>query len=94
MRLTEVVMSMGVALGGLAAAVHVLDLPVLSQRSERVATTASCRAVNLAILAYASRTDTVPTHVEQVRPWVTGDVSAYRLVDGVATGPGCPTSTP
>jgi hypothetical protein len=63
---------------------------VLTGRAETVAARADCRAVDQAIVAYVSVHDRVPRGVADLRGYVRGDISAYRIVDGVAQGPGCP----
>ncbi len=62
----------------------------LKARAEAVAEQADCRAVDQAILAYVAEHDAAPQAVTDLRPYVRGDISAYRIVDGLAAGPGCP----
>ena len=62
---------------------------VLTARAETVADQAGCRAVDQAILAYVSVHDEAPRSVTDLRPYVRGDISAYRIVRGAAAGPGC-----
>ena len=62
----------------------------LVRRAGVVATAADCRAVDSAIVAYLARNGTTPTGVDQLKPYVRGDISAYRIVNGQAAGPGCP----
>ncbi|MFB9360615.1 hypothetical protein [Actinoplanes nipponensis] len=57
--------------------------------AETVASQVSCRTVDQAIVGYVAQHGTAPTAVTQLRPWVRGDISAYRIVDGRAAGPGC-----
>lgn len=61
----------------------------LKARAEAVAGQAGCRAVDQAILAYVAEHDAAPQAVADLRPYVRGDISAYRIVDGRAAGPGC-----
>jgi hypothetical protein len=61
----------------------------LGDTAQGVAGEATCRAVETAIVAYAAQHDAVPTAIAQLRPLVRGDLSAYRIVDGRAAGPGC-----
>ncbi|MGA5302716.1 hypothetical protein ACPCHT_22495 [Nucisporomicrobium flavum] len=55
----------------------------------KVADQVSCRTVEDAITAYAAQYGSAPTGMAQLRPYVRGDVSAYRIVGGRAAGPGC-----
>ena len=63
---------------------------VLVRRAEVVAESADCRTVDTAIVAYLARNDVAPAGIDQIKPYVRADVSAYRIVNGQATGPGCP----
>ena len=63
----------------------------LMRRADVVATAADCRAVDAAIVAYLARDATPPTSIDQLKPYARGDISAYRIVNGQAAGPGCPT---
>jgi len=65
----------------------------LERRTEMVANAANCRAVDTAIVGYVADHGVAPTSIDQVTPYVRGDVSAYRLVHGHAAGPGCPAGT-
>ena len=62
----------------------------LVRRAGVVATAADCHAVDSAIVAYLARNGTAPTGIGQLKPYVRGDISAYRIVNGQAAGPGCP----
>jgi hypothetical protein len=62
----------------------------LVRRAGVVATAADCHAVDGAIVAYLDRNSTPPTGIDQLKPYVRGDISAYRIVNGQAAGPGCP----
>jgi hypothetical protein len=64
------------------------DVPV--QKSRTVAAAADCRTVDTAIVAYLAQNDVAPTTVAEIQPYVLGDISAYRIVHGLAAGPGCP----
>jgi hypothetical protein len=54
-----------------------------------VAAQADCRAVNEAIVAYVSMNNRDPRSADDLRTLVKGDISAYRIVGGMAAGPGC-----
>ncbi len=62
----------------------------LTARAEAVADQAGCRAVDQAVLAYTTVHDRPPRSIADLRPYVRGDISAYRITGGVAAGPGCP----
>jgi hypothetical protein len=62
----------------------------LAHRTEVVADSADCRAVDTAIVAYVDRHGAPPATIDQIKSYVRGDVSAYRIVNGHAAGPGCP----
>jgi hypothetical protein len=65
---------------------------VLTDRASTVADQATCRAVDQAIVAYTSLRGTAPRTVDELKPYVRGDITRYRIAAGVAAGPGCPTS--
>jgi hypothetical protein len=58
-------------------------------RARTAADQATCRTVDSAIIGYLMNTGTVPTSIRQLAGYVRGDISGYRIVDGVAAGPGC-----
>ena len=59
------------------------------QHSRAVADEASCRTVDSAIVAYVANEDRPPRSIAELAGYVKGDISAYRIVDGLAAGPGC-----
>ena len=61
----------------------------VEDRARVVAARADCRAVNEAIVAYVALNDRDPRTVDDVKDLVQGDISAYRIVKGMAAGPGC-----
>ncbi|HEY0535997.1 MAG TPA: hypothetical protein VGD29_30805 [Actinoplanes sp.] len=61
----------------------------VEHRARVVAAQADCRAVNEAIVAYVSINDRDPKSIADLRGLVQGDISAYRIVEGLAAGPGC-----
>ncbi|GAA2580656.1 hypothetical protein GCM10010435_67470 [Winogradskya consettensis] len=89
MNLTEAAMAAAVTLsiGGVSYAV--LNSDALTARTQQVANAVSCRTVDEAIVAYVAQNDRTPTRLSQLRAYVKGDISAYRIVNGVAAGPGC-----
>ena len=54
-----------------------------------VADQATCRTVDTAIIGYVAEHAEAPRSVRQLRGYVKGDISRYRIVDGMAAGPGC-----
>ncbi|MEU8817133.1 hypothetical protein [Actinoplanes sp. NPDC048796] len=61
----------------------------LKRKAQVVADGATCRTVDAAIVAYAGINGTPPTSIAEVADYVKGDISAYRVVNGQAAGPGC-----
>ena len=57
--------------------------------AKKVADKATCRAVDEAIIGYLTVNDRAPRSIADLEPYVKGDISAYRIVKGVAAGPGC-----
>jgi hypothetical protein len=76
-----------VSVGGTAYAV--LNPRELQSRTQVVADKATCRTVDTAIVGYLMNNGTAPTSIRQLKDYVSGDISRYRIVDGVAAGPGC-----
>jgi hypothetical protein len=65
----------------------------LTQRAETVASAATCRSVDDAIVAYVGAQNAAPRRIADLAPYVRGDISAYRIEQGLAAGPGCPAAT-
>lgn len=61
----------------------------VEEKARVVAAQADCRSVNAAIVAYVSINDRDPRSIDDVKNLVKGDISAYRIVEGMASGPGC-----
>jgi hypothetical protein len=57
--------------------------------AREVAAQATCRTVDSAIAAYVVLHDEAPAGVADLAEYVKGDITAYRIVEGVAAGPGC-----
>jgi hypothetical protein len=57
--------------------------------AEQVADRATCRTVDQAIVGYLTMNDRPPRSIADLRPYVRGDISAYRIAGGRAAGPGC-----
>jgi hypothetical protein len=75
---------------GIAGASYAAMNPRHTERQARaVADRATCQTVNTAIVAYVAANDRGPETIAQLKDLVRGDISAYRIVDGMAAGPGC-----
>jgi hypothetical protein len=87
--LNEVAMAAAItmSIGGVAYAT--LNSDAVTQPARTVASAADCRAVNTAITAYVAEWDEAPTTLDEIRPYILGDISGYRIVAGMAAGPGC-----
>ena len=89
MHLSEVAMAAAITVSIAGVSYAAFNVGEVSGPAKTVASRASCRAVDQAIVAYLVRHDTAPTVIGQLQPWVRGDISAYRIVKGRAAGPGC-----
>ena len=90
MNLSEVAMAATITVSIAGLSYVAFNTTVLTERAQTVADAATCRAVDQAVLAYLAANETQPTRIADVRPYLRGDVSAYRIVRGRAAGPGCP----
>ena len=89
MHLSEVAMAAAITLSIAGVSYAALNTDGVRSTVVTVASQASCRAVDEAIVGYVALHDTTPTAIGQLQPWVRGDISAYRIVKGRAAGPGC-----
>lgn len=89
MNLSEVALAAAITVSTVGLSYVALSPGELAGTAQQVADRASCRTVDSAIVAYVAQQDAAPTTIEQLRPWVRGDISAYRIIGGRATGPGC-----
>jgi hypothetical protein len=62
---------------------------VLTDRAQTVADKATCRTVESAVVAYIAEHDIGPRSIADLKPYVQGDISRYRLDAGLPVGPGC-----
>ena len=90
MQINEAVVAAAVTVSIAGLSYAAFNSDSLTRRADAVATAADCRTVDAAIVAYLAEHASAPTGVEQLKPYVRGDVSAYRIVHGRAAGPGCP----
>lgn len=72
-----------------SASYFALNPRQLESRAQAVADQASCRTVDTAIVGYLMNNGEQPTTVGQLASYVRGDISKYRIVNGLAEGPGC-----
>ena len=89
MNLTEVAMAAAITVSVAGVSYAAFHADGLTRVSVKVADQVSCRTVEDAIVAYAAQNGTDPTRMTQLRPYIRGDVSAYRIARGRAAGPGC-----
>jgi hypothetical protein len=61
------------------------------RHAREVASQATCRTVDSAIVAYVALHDEAPRKIADLTDFVNGDITAYRIVNGMAAGPGCRT---
>lgn len=94
MNLIELALAAALTAGAAVAASDALDLPVLRATAEAVASTATCRSIEAAIVAYTAEHDAPPADIAELEPYVRGDLSGYRIAAGTPAGPGCPPATP
>jgi hypothetical protein len=87
--LIHVVTALAVTLSAAGASYSALNPDKLEDQARVVADAASCHTVDTAIVAYLARTDRAPKSIADLAGYVKGDITAYRIVDGVAAGPGC-----
>ena len=66
-----------------------LDPDDLEQSARDVAAQATCRTVDSAIVAHIGLHGDPPASIAELTGYVKGDITAYRIVDGRAAGPGC-----
>jgi hypothetical protein len=90
--LSEVAVAAAVTVSIAGISYAAFNVDGLTGSARTVAAEASCRTVEAGIAAYVVQYETLPDTVAQLRPYVRGDISAYRIVRGRAAGPGCPVS--
>ena len=89
MNIAEAAMAAAIT-ASIAGVSYVAFNPAAVQHTaQATADRASCRTVNDAIVAYLALNDTAPTSIAQLKPYVLGDITAYRIDRGLAAGPGC-----
>ena len=89
MHLSEVAMVAAITVSIAGVSYAALNKDAVRSTAATVASQASCRAVDEAIVGYLAQHNTAPNAIGQLQPWVRGDISAYRIIKGRAAGPGC-----
>ncbi len=89
-RLIEAAVTLAVTLGTTATGLTAFDPQDRLSGVREIADRAGCRTVEAAVAAHLAAHDALPGSITDLAPYVRGDVSGYRLVRGVVTGPGCP----
>lgn len=82
-------MAAAVTLSVAGVSYSALDPDRLESEARVVAAAASCHTVDTAIVAYVGVNDRAPKSITDLAGYVKGDITAYRIVHGVAAGPGC-----
>ena len=90
MHITEVAAAAAVTVSIVGISYAALNRNASVERAKTVAAAATCRTVDTAIAGYLADAGAIPTTIAQIQPYVRGDISAYRIVAGLAAGPGCP----
>jgi hypothetical protein len=90
MNLTETVVVAVITVGVAGTAYTVMGPAALTHKAEATAAQATCQAVDAAVVAYVAERGAAPRGIGDLRPYVRGDITAYRLDEGIAVGPGCP----
>ena len=89
MNLPEIAMAAAITVSVAGLSYVAFNPGEATKSADSTAAAATCRAVDEAIVAYAGATGAQPRSIADLRPYVRGDVSAYRIVKGAAAGPGC-----
>ncbi|MFI1996057.1 hypothetical protein [Actinoplanes sp. NPDC020271] len=89
MRLIEMAMAAAVTVSVAGSSYVALNPDKLTADAKAVADKATCRTVDTAIVGFVAVNETDPTSIAQLRPYVDGDITRYRIVGGRASGPGC-----
>ena len=89
MHLIHVAMAAAVTVSAAGVSYAALNPDRLERQAQAVADRATCRTVDTAIAAYVALNDKIPATIADLTGFVKGDITAYRIVDGMAAGPGC-----
>jgi hypothetical protein len=86
---TQIAMAAAVTLSITGVCYTALNPDDLEQAAREAAAQATCRTVDSAIVAYIGLHGEPPASIAELTGYVKGDITAYRIVDGQAAGPGC-----
>ena len=89
MQLINVAMIATLTLGTAGVSYVALNPERMEDQARVIADQATCRTVDSAIVAFVAATGAEPTSTADLARYVTGDITAYRVVAGRAAGPGC-----
>lgn len=89
MHLTHVAMAAAVTVSVAGVSYAALNPARLEANAREVASRATCHTVDSAIAAYVSIHGDPPAGIADLGGYVKGDISGYRIVGGMAAGPGC-----
>ncbi len=89
MNLTEIGVTLTVVLGAGAAAFVAVDMPRLTGGVQTTADKATCHAAENAFAAYTTAEGRPPRTIADIAPYVSGDLTEYRITPRGVTGPGC-----
>jgi hypothetical protein len=87
--LAEVAMAAAITVSVGGVSYVAFNPTALTHTAQSTADKATCRVVDEAIVAYVATNDSSPKKISELTSYVNGDISAYRIVRGVAAGPGC-----
>ena len=89
MKLSELAMVAAVAVSVSGVSYAAFNITGVTGVSAKASQEVSCHTVDGAIVAYVAKHGTPPASTGDLKPYVKGDISAYRIVQGQAAGPGC-----
>src|SRR5262245_57259256 len=87
MNISEVAMAAAITVSITGVSYAAFNTGALTDRAKAVAAAATCRAVDEGIVAYVAGRDANPVTINDLAPYVSGDLSAFRIVNGRAAGP-------
>lgn len=90
MNIAEAAMAAAITASVAGVSYAAFNTTAVTHTAQATADKATCRAVDEAIVGYVAFNDRVPTSITQIQPMVRGDITAYRIAQGKAAGPGCP----